>query len=273
MLTPRRLLGKRRRPRLEPSGDCRAETFHCVIVSSAMQAKRANWRDPCAYGREGRVIQRVLHLGTPEPRLREGSERVLLVTNPQNDLQEIADKFHMMVGYCIAEWATVDEELFLILRNCLGPYEQSAIIYYRTPGLDVRLSLTDELVLSVLPEKDRQSGGHDDPSVQSWKKILGQFRTLLSVRRRIAHLPVIPRRIIQGGATFGNFAFNTTTFGDPGTIESSFEIYESKHEQLRGKSEGRSLLTVEDLQNHLVEVHALGEALRAFRRDVLKSSA
>jgi hypothetical protein len=124
-----------------------------------------------------------------------------MMTNPQNELQEWADEFHMMMGYCIAEWATVDEELFLIFRDCLGPYEQSAIIYFRTPGLNVRLGLTDELVLSVLPEKERKSGGHDHPSVKAWQEAIKGFDTLLAVRRRIAHQPIAPRQISWGGGS------------------------------------------------------------------------
>ena len=51
------------------------------------------------------------------------------------------DEFHMVMGYCIAAWAAVDEQLFLLFSDCVGPHEQAAIIYYRTPGLDVRGSI------------------------------------------------------------------------------------------------------------------------------------
>jgi hypothetical protein len=51
-----------------------------------------------------------------------------------------ASAFFEALGRCIAEWAFVDEQLFLIFRDCIGLHEQSAIIYYRTPGLDLRLT-------------------------------------------------------------------------------------------------------------------------------------
>ena len=109
-----------------------------------------------------------------------------------NDLtpQKAADDFHMMIGYCIAEWAKVDDELFRIFRDGVGPYEQSAIIYYRTPTLNARLGLTDEIVQSVLPKRPKKSGGHYHPSVKAWKVAIEGFCNLLAIRRRIAHQPI-----------------------------------------------------------------------------------
>ena len=94
-----------------------------------------------------------------------------------NDLtpRKAADDFHMMIGYCVAEWAKVDDELFRIFRDCVGPYEQSAIIYYRTPTLNARLGLTDEIVQSVLPKRKKKSGGHYHPSVKAWKVAIEGF--------------------------------------------------------------------------------------------------
>jgi hypothetical protein len=56
--------------------------------------------------------------------------------------QELGDEFHMMVGYCIAVWAYVDDALLQVFRECLGPLDQSAAIYFKMPGLDARFSLT-----------------------------------------------------------------------------------------------------------------------------------
>jgi hypothetical protein len=63
------------------------------------------------------------------------------------------DEFHMMIGYCIAEWAGIDDELFRIFQHCTEAKEQqAAIVYYRAPGLNVRLGLVNEIVRSVLPQ-------------------------------------------------------------------------------------------------------------------------
>src|SRR5207253_9378899 len=95
--------------------------------------------------------------------------------------QKLRDEFHMAMGYCIAAWARVDDELFRIFRDRLGPYNQSAIIYYRTPGLDSRLSLTDEIVkMTLLSSWERPE---NDPRPKSWKAAIKDFRALLSVRR------------------------------------------------------------------------------------------
>ena len=42
----------------------------------------------------------------------------------------------MELRYSVAAWAEVDDWLFRIFRDRVGPYDQSAVIYYRTPGLD-----------------------------------------------------------------------------------------------------------------------------------------
>jgi hypothetical protein len=171
--------------------------------------------------------------------------------------QKAANNFHMMIGYCIADWAKVDDELFRIFRDCVGPYEQSAIIYYRTPGLNVRLELTDEIVKSVLPKPQKQSGDHDHPSVKAWKAAKKDFRDLLSTRRRIAHHP------IKHGAIWPFDPALSLLLSWPPW----FEIQIGQHEQLRsGKLPD---LQLDDLKAHLSAVAALRERLQHFFSDVL----
>src|SRR5579862_2470278 len=105
------------------------------------------------------------------------------------EAQALSDEFHMVMGYCIAAWSRVDAELFRIFQDCLGPLDQSAIIYYRMPGLDVRLGVTDELVkTTLLPSWERP--GARDPRIKAWRGAIKPFHDLLAVRRRIAHHPV-----------------------------------------------------------------------------------
>ena len=171
--------------------------------------------------------------------------------------QELGDEFHMVVGYCIAEWASVDDELFRIFRHCIGPYEQSAIIYYKTPGLEPRLSLTDEIVISVLPKPARKSGGHDLPEVTAWKAAITDFRNLLAIRRRIAHHPVAIRQ--------QPLAWDVSRFDLP--PPSWFEIYVNEHEQFRTGE--IPALKVEDLKVHLLALTLLRDRLHHFFYDVL----
>jgi hypothetical protein len=181
----------------------------------------------------------------------------IMTTPTSKAWQELGDEFHMMVGYCIAQWASVDNELFRIFRECIGPYEQSVIVYYRTPGLDVRLSLVDEIVKSVLPKPSRKSGGHDHSSVISWKSAIAGFRDLLSIRRRIAHHPIAIRH--------EPFRAGVSRAGE--APPSWFEIYVSQHEQLRAND--LPALKVKDLRSHQAAVVSLRDRLHRFFYDVL----
>lgn len=185
--------------------------------------------------------------------------------------QELGDEFHSMVGVCITEWANVDNELFRIFQKCVGPYDQCAIIYYRTPGLDARLNLTDEIVLSVLPPKDRESGGHDHPDVKAWKTAREGFTQLLSIRRRIAHHPVqIRTESVASGSVLGAGVVGQIVFGQPSTPPPSwFELYESAHEGRRGRGGPKPPLRLEDLAEHLTEVVHLRDRLYLFYYEVL----
>jgi hypothetical protein len=168
-------------------------------------------------------------------------------------------EFHMLVGYCIAEWATVDDELFRIFRDCVGPYEQCAIIYYRMPGLDMRFGLADEIVRSVLPRK--KPGGKDHASVRAWTTAIRGHGKLLSVRRRIAHQPIY--------LSVNVIAEQDDACLTAQTVQTGFEIFVSSHEQLRERSASLPPLNAKDLRKHLEEVRHLSSQLRRFFEGVL----
>jgi hypothetical protein len=174
-------------------------------------------------------------------------------------LQDEFDEFYRMMGQCIAEWAKVDDELFRIFHACLGPLRQSAIIYYRTPGLDLRFGLTEELVLSILPK--RQSGSHKHDDVKAWKGATTGHDSLLSVRRRIAHQAVTPKEAITVRRSAGG--------GVEAVPISWFEIYASQNELMREKEANATPLTIGDLKAHYFCVMGLQERLRGFYHDVL----
>ena len=167
--------------------------------------------------------------------------------------QQEADNFHMMLGYCIVAWADVDEILFRIFRDCLGPYEQSAIIYYRTPGLDVRFKLTDEIVKSLFPKK--KPGEHNHQSILAWQKAIKGHGDLLGVRRRLAHHPTQVRmNILEGGA------FNTAPFNAEVTAFSWVESYVGDHEKMRGQAGSeKPPLRFKDLEDHHEAVGAMAD--------------
>jgi hypothetical protein len=186
-----------------------------------------------------------------------------MVSEKPSNWQELGDEFHLMIGNCIAAWAEVDDELFRIFRDCVGPYEQCAIVYYRMPGLDVRLGCTSELVESVFPKPERRSGGHPHESVKRWRKVQGTFLDLLSVRRRIAHQPVgvrmsFPKRLVHLKS------LNKTALERYGLgADSWLEIYMSERERVRAGKEIPGL-DLNALKTHLSDVVRLRDSLRDF---------
>jgi hypothetical protein len=186
---------------------------------------------------------------------------------PPQTLSDEVSKFYELLGRCISAWAIVDDELFRIFRDCLGPYEQSAIIFYRTPGLDLRLHLTDEIVRSVLPKPERRSGSHPHRSVKSWKNLHSDFEALLSIRRRLAHHPVSNK--YDEYFAFGQTAFGSAPFYSGQPIKRRLQVHVSDHERLREKSANLPPLAKADLTDHLSSVRKLANRLNEFSRDVL----
>jgi hypothetical protein len=171
------------------------------------------------------------------------------------------DHFHMWVGHCITAWADLDGRLFEVFWRTLScAQEQAAIVYYKTPGLDIRLTLTDELVRSVLPKTE--NGKQPHPDLKAWTSIKNDITRGLSVRRRIAHQPVRSGKVTVPLS-------NDETFGYEELEFSYYEIYVSETESLRGKPVDPNTLHVTNLINHEEEVRQLAARLHAFDTDVL----
>ena len=192
------------------------------------------------------------------------------VTEPPTEPpHEKSRRFFEVLGRCISAWATVDDELFRIFRDCLGPCEQSAIIFYKLPGLEPRLTLTDEIVASVFPKPERNSGGHDHESVKQWKTISKKFDKLLAIRRRLAHQPVSLK--YEWGNGLSEWSFGTEQLFDhkPRRRVPIYSVEVGKHESLRRKSSDLQPLTERDLLMHLSYVRKLANELNEFSRVVL----
>jgi hypothetical protein len=176
-------------------------------------------------------------------------------------LQDLAADFLYMVGYCIAEWASVEDELFDICWRCLGcTKERAAIVYFKTPTIESRRALADELVKSVLPKKVPASGGHDHQGVIDWDKTNKRLGKLLVVRNRIAHHPVAPRQEF--------FTAGISCAGDA-LWQSWFELYIGENERTRGRSADIKPLKLEDLQDHVAGVHTIRGDIHFFHQEVL----
>jgi hypothetical protein len=159
--------------------------------------------------------------------------------------------FLMWVGYCITTWAEVEEALFGVCWKCLqSPKEVAAIVYFRTPSLDARVSLADELVKYTLPKRERKSGGHDHPSLKLWKQIERKFRDLLPTRNRIAHHPITRAEVLAGPDMLSGWHWHY--------------IYASEAEILRDKAEPLTPLTIADLSAHHWDTLSLRSELEGF---------
>jgi hypothetical protein len=181
-----------------------------------------------------------------------------MVDHARKTEQELADEFYMMAGQCISEWAATDDVLFLLCHRVLQcAVEHAAIVYFRTPTLDARLTLVSDLIRSVIP-KPRRDGEHAHPDQKTWDKIADDFRDLLSMRNRIAHEPVWP--------TFR--AGYDEEFQAHRIFISGFELYASAHERSRGRAE-KPPLRIDELRSHLFATNQIAGRIQGFRHDIL----
>jgi hypothetical protein len=184
---------------------------------------------------------------------------------PPAEEYTIGDEFHRVIGYCVAEWSWIDEQLFRIFQVCVGKPEQCAIIFYSLPGLNQRLKLTSEIVLSLLPKPKRKSGGHDERSVQYWKDIEKRVSGLLAMRRRIAHHQVTRTTIVTNSKAPPKADAVVINTPEKETILASwFEIYMSEGEALRGRGVEKVRIAMVDLRKHLQELRLVVSELEKF---------
>lgn len=168
-------------------------------------------------------------------------------------------EFLYQVGGAITQWAQIDERLFRICAAVLGANKQHvAIIYYRTPTISARLTLTDDLLKTVLPQKDKPNGGHDHPTTVSWKSLKDALDGALKIRNQLAHSPAGPRAEIKNQPD-GTFAVTDTWWSS----------YESGTEKLRGNSAKKADLKISDVKDHAQKVGQLWAHLRDFESNTL----
>ena len=129
----------------------------------------------------------------------------------------------------------------------------SAIVFYRTPTLDARISLTDEIVTAIMPQPAKKNGGHSHPLLVEWQKIILSIRELLPVRNSIAHNEVIS-------------VIDTTKHERP--EEPFIQIVPSVGEFLRGRTKKTLRLHAPDLTNHKIGVDVLHIRVLKFRKEL-----
>jgi hypothetical protein len=202
-------------------------------------------------------------LAVSSPKQGSSIDVPIMSDDPQKRARERADEFHMAMGYCIAEWANIEEQLFRLCELCIGKPAQAAIIYYRTPGLRPRLDLAAELIRSIIPRFNNEDNNKNHPDYKIWSDILSDIINNISIRNRIAHYPVETK--------YPNFfdldPFNLITGGLGGTRHF---IVGHKKENLRERFSAKPPLSLSDLHNHLETTKNIVSKLQQFYDALLK---
>jgi hypothetical protein len=180
-------------------------------------------------------------------------------------------EFHMYVGFCITAWAKVEEHLFDTLQSMLNASRKNAaLVYYKTPSLNARISLIDELVRAALPPP--RSGKQHHHDLIRWKAINKKLTDLLKIRRQIAHQPIrVTYRMRSDNPAYANAPPGTPIPFEHVKLIPSFQIFMSVDEQLRGKHDDAKPLKTDALSIHATQVTLLANEVHDFRAGPLQA--
>lgn len=185
--------------------------------------------------------------------------------------KQASDKFHLALGYCVAKWAEIEDQLFRLCWTALrSPIKQAAIIYYRTPSIDARLTLATELVSSLYPRK--VSGEHDSEDMKRWRSLEADIRELLRIRNRLAHHPVAGYLLHDGEYVEGEFSYREEYFSDP-NVSAYFQSDVGYYESLRGRHDRVSALKYDDLDAYYSKLADIVRRLNLFWHQALRPKA
>jgi hypothetical protein len=179
---------------------------------------------------------------------RGGSEKADSLTS----IDPERDEHLLEIGRAITGWAAIQDELYSIVRTVRGCAPQHAsIVFYRTPSIEARITLTDDLLKTIFPQPSEKPGSKAHPGYATWADIQKELREEVPIRNRLAHHPV--RFVIDDCDHEDRGVFSGLR---PATVMSRFEA-------LR-KVEG-SPLSVKDIMAHTARVEAFAPRLLAFR--------
>jgi hypothetical protein len=165
------------------------------------------------------------------------------------------DEHLLEVGRAITQWASVEAQLFGIVLSVLKcTARQAAIVFYRTPTLEQRLQLTNDLLATVFPQPADNPGTHPHPGFTVWSSLQKELRAEMPVRNRLAHQPVELSADVWKHDTTGEITIGPLLFG---TGISSAEALK------KGRSD--AALRVDDIKAHAARISGFPERLLAFR--------
>lgn len=165
-------------------------------------------------------------------------------------IQRTEAEFMTVLGISITQWARVEDQLFKLCRDILGTTtDHTAIVYYRTPSLEGRISLADELIDTIFPPPESGKHRHDD--YKCWELIKAAMKAEMPIRNRLAHSPV------------------SLEIDTEGRKPLSLESQQHPHEAARGKGV-KPPITISDIKDHLGRVRPLALQLGEFRNQRLR---
>ena len=171
---------------------------------------------------------------------------------PPSPTAEEKAQFYAAVGRAITDWANLEKELFEITAAILGCAKRhSAIVFYRTPTIDSRLTLTNDLVESIFPA--HAPGEHPSPTLKEWRRLQSDIKTKLKIRNWLAHHPI--DQIVD---------IYESKDGQEHKIEIRPASYISHTAHLRSPKESPQILVLTKVQDHIKVVSGLVDRLRRF---------
>jgi hypothetical protein len=140
----------------------------------------------------------------------------------------------------------------------------AAIVFYRTPTLDSRMTLTTELLHSWFP---KPPGSHGHPLLKEWLSLRARMTDLIPYRNLMAHHP-----IDMTGEK--DYEFKHLSDGNieliPVDIKSHFKVETSKSEIRRGRIHTIKSLKDAEMPSHYKTILELHKDIRSFRTSLQK---
>lgn len=163
-------------------------------------------------------------------------------------------RFLAALGRAITIWAELEDVLFKIVLDILGcTFERAAIVFYRTPSIDARLTLTADLVRTFFPR--HEPGEHPDERIKQWENLEKQIRSHLRIRNSLAHHHAGPD------------ALDYQLGDETERLEVEPSSYMSYSQSLTKRNpEKKTLLGITEICDHTTNVRKLTTEVRDFHK-------
>jgi hypothetical protein len=174
-------------------------------------------------------------------------------------------EFYVMVGRCIKRWADIEGLLFSVCHWALKTDERTAaIVFFRTPQLSARVTLTDDLMQARFFPKGKQPGEHAPALLKKWETLKEQIEKNIEFRNVLAHFPssISIDKLIELGALTGFKA-------DPIDAEPALVNVQHEAERIRRPSK-HGKVDIVQMRHHLATILVLKNDLTLFLHDDLK---